>query len=288
MFSFLRRPTRPSRKKRRKSAAPSAAKANASPACVSLTGRSLAVLQIAGREVEVRRRPDKRSIGLTLNVNGRISVSAPRSLPLHQVREFVISQRDWIIAQSREYEILRANFPRKTYREGEKFPFLGEWLTLRLAPGARLRIEREGRALKIFMPANESFDPAAAHPELAPVVAEFFEREGRLILAERVALFAERTGLKPSALVIRSQKTRWGSCSSAGQISLNWRLVVAPLEVIDYVGVHELAHLRYHNHSVRFWSLVRELDPDFQAHREWLGRHQYEADFLAKRSELHD
>lgn len=289
MFSFFRRPLGPPTKKRRKSAVQSSARATSSAAEVS-RGRSdrSEYLQIAGRDVEVRRRPYKRSIGLTLNVNGRISVSAPCSVPLKRVRDFVVSQRDWIIAQSREYEILRANFPRKIYCKGEKFPFLGGWLTLRFESGSRLWAERDGGDLKIFVPPDENFDPMIAHPELASVVAELFEREGRRVLSERVQFLVERTGLRPSAVIFRSQKTRWGSCSASGQISLNWRLVVAPCEVIDYVVVHELAHLRYHNHSLRFWNLVREHHPQFQAHRDWLSRHQYEADFLAKRSELHD
>ena len=79
--------------------------------------------------------------------------------------------------------------------------------------------------------------------------------------------------LHPKCVTIRGQRTRWGSCSIGGHVSLNWRLVMAPPDVLSYVVVHELAHLAEHNHGPGFWSLVERFCPDFRMHKKWLKQH---------------
>jgi predicted metal-dependent hydrolase len=241
--------------------------------------------------VEVRRRSFKRSIGVTLQVNGRIQVSAPRTASLHKIKEFLEIHGEWISLNMRKYEELRSRYPRKRFSEGEPFLFLGEALPLKFVPwsGQNPRVKKNVDELWFEIPRAgwQQFNPAAAHPELATAMVSFYERAGRALLLERVRVYSERMQLFPTALSFRSQKTRWGSCSSQGRLSLNWRLVVAPLAVVDYVVVHELAHLRYYNHSQAFWALVSNQRPDYRELRDWLKRHQYEADFLARQSELH-
>ena len=92
--------------------------------------------------------------------------------------------------------------------------------------------------------------------------------------------------LKPTSLGFRMQKSIWGSCSPENKISLNKKLIVAPLEVIDYVVVHELAHIRYKNHSQQFWSFVEKYVDSHSSSRRWLNENQYLSDFLSSRSEL--
>jgi predicted metal-dependent hydrolase len=103
------------------------------------------------------------------------------------------------------------------------------------------------------------------------------ETEARQAVRELVAMLVEEEarelGVKPARIQIRDQRSRWGSCSTRGTLSFNWRLVLAPLEVLDYVVVHELCHLRHPNHSGRFWRLVEQRRPDFRQHRDWLNEH---------------
>lgn len=244
------------------------------------------------REVHVLRKPYRRSIGLTLQVNGRIRVSAPKSTPLSRIEDFLAANTQWIETHLQKYRELRDTYPPKRYVEGETFQFLGEKLKLSFVKSARSRVRIEARdgALFVEVPQEawaQGFDPSQPHPQLALAMADFYAREGRAVIGQRLAIYSERMGLMPSAVSFRSQKTRWGSCSSRGKISLNWRLIVAPLEVIDYVVVHELSHLRFYNHSQSFWDLVGTQLPRYAELRQWLRDHQYEADFLAKSSELH-
>ena len=106
------------------------------------------------------------------------------------------------------------------------------------------------------------------------------ERDGRArarALVHELAVFeAPRLGVSFQRIAIRDQRTRWGSCSSRGTLSFNWRLVLAPLEVAEYVVVHELCHLREPNHSPRFWQLVADARPGYRDQRRWLGDHGWE------------
>ena len=103
------------------------------------------------------------------------------------------------------------------------------------------------------------------------------EDEARLAVHERVVkvaeVEAERLGVSFREIAVRDQRTRWGSCSSRGTLSFNWRLALAPPEVLEYVVVHELCHLRVHDHSRRFWSLLESVRPSYRAERLWLREH---------------
>ena len=252
---------------------------------------STETLVFADREIQIRRQPYKRSIGLTLQVNGRIRVSAPRSTPLETIESFLAAHSKWIETHLRKYERLRSHYPPKSYVEGEKFPFFGRQLALRFRFGEikKPRMKIEGAEIVCELPRTQAarFVPTSSHPELQPVMAELYSRHGRHVLTERLEHFSQRMDLWPSSLSFRSQKTRWGSCSAKGKITLNWRLAVAPIDIIDYVVVHELSHLAHYDHSKGFWALVASEIPDFAARRRWLRDHQYDGDFLAKQSELH-
>jgi predicted metal-dependent hydrolase len=102
------------------------------------------------------------------------------------------------------------------------------------------------------------------------VFEAWYKQQARQALTERVALRAAFHMLTVSGVRISSARTRWGSCSSRGSLSFTWRLVLAPLEVIDYVIVHELAHLRVRNHSPEFWKEVGRMMPDYAQRKQWL------------------
>jgi predicted metal-dependent hydrolase len=103
------------------------------------------------------------------------------------------------------------------------------------------------------------------------------EIEGRRAARELIAMLvdaeAPELGVKPKRIQIRDQRSRWGSCSTTGTLSFNWRLVLAPFEVLDYIVVHELCHMREPNHSRRFWKLVETRRPDWRVQRDWLFEH---------------
>ncbi len=259
----------------------------------SKPAKSRELLEVLGRTVEIHRRARRRSLNLTIHVSGRLRVSAPKSVTQRQIAQFVESQREWLEQNLAKYEKVRSAHPKKRIREGESFPLLGRELTLEFRSAAVGKTKysvraRESRLLIEIPEAKwKSFDREAEHRELRPLLVKFYQKAGRELIGQRLERMAAAMALKPSAISFRSQKTRWGSCSSKGRISLNWRLIVAPLEVIDYVVVHELSHLECYDHSPAFWKLVSTQIPDYRERRDWLRDHVYDADFLAPRSELH-
>ena len=113
-----------------------------------------------------------------------------------------------------------------------------------------------------------------ASPEAASgAIDRWYRREARRRITAAVAREAGRLGVEHTSIAIRDQRTRWGSCSRRGTLSFNWRLVIAPVEVLDYVVIHELCHLRELNHSKAFWRLVDEALPNWREQRRWLNEH---------------
>ena len=122
-----------------------------------------------------------------------------------------------------------------------------------------------------------ALERAKQRPRLRLDPRNVSEAEGRRAVRELVAMVIDEEAsalrVKPKRIQIRDQRSRWGSCSTTGTLSFNWRLVLAPFEVLDYVVVHELCHMRQANHSSRFWKLVEERRPDWRAQRDWLDQH---------------
>jgi predicted metal-dependent hydrolase len=148
---------------------------------------------------------------------------------------------------------------------GSPVRFLGADMTLALERCKDTRVSIEKKTLRVFAPSFEE-------REIAKTLQSWYRLEAASRLRERVDYWSIVLGVKSLRLTVRDQRTRWGSCSARGRLSFSWRLVLAPLDVLDYVVLHEVAHLREHNHSKRFWAIVSEHCPEYQAHRLWLRR----------------
>ena len=207
-------------------------------------------------------RSKRRTIALIVEGDGSLTVRAPTRATLAAIELFIREKAEWIIrTRARLGSVIQV--PKKKYVDGEKFLFLGApyELTLVTPRRAALKFERG------FQLANT----AQQRGEL--LFTRWYKGKALTVLSERVKLFADMHGYVPKRVNITSAKTRWGSCSPDGSLNFTWRLVMAPLEVIDYVVVHELVHLRVKNHSRRFWAAVGKIFPDYRIQRRWLKDH---------------
>jgi predicted metal-dependent hydrolase len=210
-------------------------------------------------------RSKRRTIALIVERDGSVTVRAPLKMSVKAIEEFVVKHAEWVEKKQAE---VAAILPEKVrqYEEGECFLFLGQEYPL--------EIVRSNKKLVL----EDSFKLAESEKENAEVIfRHWYRKQASRIIGERVALFAERYQLPVGTIRITSARTRWGSCSPKNNLSFSWRLVMTPLDVIDYVVIHELAHTIHHNHSKRFWKLVEKWMPDFKEKRKQLRKYGQEA-----------
>jgi len=207
----------------------------------------------------VLRRSHRRTIGLSIDHRG-LRVGAPPRAPLHEVESLLLRHGDWI---GRKLDEWRARRPAglQAINDGLRLPFLGQVLEIRLALGGN-------RCLWNLHSGGATLTLCLRTPADAPRVLERALRDrARELFTERLAHYAPVLEVPQPPLSLSAARTRWGSCSARSGIRLNWRLLHFPLPVIDYVVVHELAHLREMNHGPRFWAIVAGACPDWQALR---------------------
>jgi predicted metal-dependent hydrolase len=209
-------------------------------------------------EYSIRRSDRARRVRVTVEPDGTVVVVLPRRAPERYAAAAIRELAPWIERRLSEVEANRALVAE---RNGT-VPFLGSTLLLKPEPG-RSRATRSGDVLKV--PA----EPAQQRHALEL----WYRRQAAREIAPRLDAACARAGLRYTKLTIRAQKTRWGSCSQSGAISFNWRLLLAPPQILDYVVWHEVCHLAVMDHSPRFWGLLARHLPDYPAQRRWLSRH---------------
>jgi predicted metal-dependent hydrolase len=205
----------------------------------------------------VRRSDRARRVRVLVDPHTGVEVVLPRRSPASAAAAAVAELRPWI-----EQRLAAGQAARDAVAaRGATVPYLGTELALTEQPG-RTRVHRRGHEL--LVPA----DPATAQA----AIERWYRRAARDEIAPRLDRAVAELRTSYTTLTIRNQRTRWGSCSSSGAMSFNWRLLLAPAGVLDYVVWHEACHLRVMDHSPRFWELVRHHCPDYPAHRRWLRR----------------
>ncbi len=208
-------------------------------------------------------RSKRRSIALVVDAQAVLTVRAPHGISLRYIEQLVAKKEHWI--REKQAQILsRPHAPyKKEYKEGEIFLITGKPYTFTFSDNHHI----EALENKILFPRKFLKDPHH-------YMVTWYKRIALQVLKERVELYSTKTGLRCSKVKITSATTRWGSCSSSGSINFTWRLVMAQIDAIDYVVVHELAHINEKNHSSRFWSSVESILPDYRVQEKWLKDNQ--------------
>ena len=201
----------------------------------------------------VRRSARARRVRVNVHAHSGVEVVLPARAPERAAAAAVRELRPWI---ERRLEEGRRALASVAARAGT-VPYLDTPLELVPEPG-RLRVHRAGE--RLLVPAGDA----------RPALERFFRRAARLEIAPRLDRATALAGTRYAGLDIRAQRTRWASCSASGRMSFNWRLLLAPERVLEYVIWHEVCHLEILDHSPRFWALVERRWPDYRSDREWL------------------
>ncbi len=193
---------------------------------------------------------------VTVDADANVEVVLPLGVPEQAASAAVRELAPWIERRQTE----AAAVLREVQRRGGTIPYLGR--SLRLVPDPkRTTVRRDGGVLLV-----PTGDPKAA-------IERFYRRQARTEIATRLDAAVLASATSYTTLSIRGQRTRWASCGASGAMSFNWRLLLAPEEILEYVVWHEVCHLTVRNHSEAFWSLLQRYRPSWRAERDWLRRH---------------
>lgn len=217
--------------------------------------------------------PRARRLRLSIRPDTGLEVTTPRGVATARIEAVLREKAGWIEANLQRFA---AQAPAATnLRDGSALQFAGNTLQLRLRHVLAMThtsVTLIGTSLTVTTP---SIEPVS----LRTALEAWYRRQAHIVFTRRVAHWNARFGFEHGRISIKDQKSRWGSCSQTGNLNFNWRLLLAPIEVLDYIVIHELAHLKEANHSPRFWALVETLCPDYKQQRGWLRQHGHELRF---------
>jgi predicted metal-dependent hydrolase len=208
-------------------------------------------------KVNIVRSIKRRSVSIQILSDTSIKVSIPFFFTPSQVNKLLKEKEDWITQHQQMFKMRR---PKRDLQD--EFLYLGKTYPLEIRLNQKNIIEVSDK-LYLGSP-NKKYAKT--------YITSWYKQQARKIIVERVHHYASMSGLKFKSINLTSATTRWGSCSSEKNLNFNWKLIMAPLEVIDYVVAHELAHLEEMNHSRDFWETVRKMFPLYRQYRTWLKR----------------
>ena len=222
--------------------------------------------EVLGLKVEVVR-SIRRTAALHI-VGSDLQVRIPKDLGDDRVAAILQQKRPWI--RSKVAELQRIPPPQRTKElvSGESFPYLGRNYRLKVQDGSQVGVCLSDGYLKATIRPTEQGEQR--QQRIQQYLNSWYKSRALERLSEKTDRYAEQIGVSPSGISVRNFKSRWGSCSSQGQIVFNWNIIKAPHAVADYVVVHELCHLVHPNHSKDFWALVGRFDNAYKEHRQWL------------------
>jgi predicted metal-dependent hydrolase len=204
-------------------------------------------------------RTKRKNIALMITHDAMLVVRAPMRTPLSYIEKLVEEKCGWIERKMREFE-RRPKAEKKTFEVGEEFLYLGKKYKLEIAEGTKIRATEDYKLLfpEVFLWRAK----ARMH--------DWYKKQAQEIISERTKMIASKLNLKYCSLKISNAKTNWGSCGPKNSLNFNWRLIMAPESVIDYVIIHELTHIPEKNHSAKFWNKVAVVMPEYKTARKWL------------------
>jgi len=227
-------------------------------------------LTVADLELHVRRSALRRSVGITVERDGTLTVAAPSETTPEMLTAVVLEKQEWIYRKlARKEMLLGGPPPPKEYVPGEGFFYLGRSYRLRLTdtslekPNAPPLVLRRGW----FEMARKEQIHAAQH------FLAWYERHGQAWIARHTAALASRLGVSPKSVEVRALGNRWGACTPDEKLLFHWRVVLLPARAAEYVILHEIAHLHEPNHGPAFWKVMGQVMPDHLARKEWLAIH---------------
>ncbi|WP_053956869.1 M48 family metallopeptidase [Inediibacterium massiliense] len=216
------------------------------------------------------KKSDRKTFEIRIEPPDLVILKAPKKAKEEDIIKILKRKEKWI--RNKLQLLKKINCLQKQYINGENFLYLGKNYLLKIIINSTVKnstVEGIDQNLVVTMKENDQ-------QALKDIVINWYAQKALEKIVERVNDFQKYFEVKPNKITIKNQKTRWGSCSSKRNLNFNFRIIIAPIEIIDYLVVHEMCHLIHMDHSKNFWGLVESIIPDYKKRREWLKVHGIE------------
>ena len=205
-------------------------------------------------------------MGIYIDLYGNVEVQAPKGTSDEKVIQLLEEKWDWIQQKSKEMKERMLGPKEKVYDHGESFLYLGKAYPIQISQDDTIKQDHvvfEEDILHIYVKQLED-------EKIKQALKRFYYQQCKALVEKSIRTHQSNFKIKPRSIRITDSKTTWGTCDSKLQLTFNWRLAMAPLEVIDYVVVHEMCHMVHLNHDRSFWRLVGKIIPDYKEQENWL------------------
>ncbi len=210
----------------------------------------------------------RKTIGIYIDLYGNIEMRVPKETTEEQIQAVIEKKWAWVCKKSKEMKDRTAGHAEKIYENEEEFLYLGkEYPIIILANSEEKQDSVILKDDKLYIHVNEHNDD-----RIKQVLKKFYYQQCKAIVEKRIKFYQSEFKIKPRSIRISDNKSNWGSCNSRYELTFNWKLSMAPIEVIDYVVVHEMCHMIHLNHDRSFWRLVGKFIPDYEERKAWLSQ----------------
>jgi predicted metal-dependent hydrolase len=209
-------------------------------------------------------RQKRKTLQLKLISMNTLQIKAPTNMPLKEITSFIYRKEAWIAQKNALLQDSDCDHLNTALNDGANLLFRGEMLTLAIRISLRKpSIQISSDKLMVNLYGNQP-------TPIDSFLKQWYVKQAATLLEEKTMFWCKKLAVTVNRITIKDQKTRWGSCSSLGNINYNWRIIMAPDATIDYLIIHELSHRVFLDHSKNFWNLVETHCPDYIAQRLWL------------------
>lgn len=215
-------------------------------------------------------RSNRKTIGISLSLSYGVKVSAPRKVSDKQIAEVLKGKAAWIIEKLSYLENIKSEMPQIKFTDGEKLSVLGREYALKINTSPVINsasVSISDNYLLVSLPQNI---PDRKPELIRSYVINWYKNFAKEVVSERINLYAKKLDVIPSNLLIKDLKSIWGSCTGKNAINISWKIIMAPLDIVDYLIVHELTHIKIKNHSKNFWNLAESILPNYKECSKWL------------------
>ncbi len=219
----------------------------------------------------INKKSNVKNITIKVKHPNTVTIVSPKSVNNKFIHDLVVSKSRWILNKLNEFKNKESENPPILLVDGDKIPYLGNYYTLNVyKEKSILKCALIFKEDKFIAKVPYNISSNDQYIKLRELLVNWYLTEGSKLIKERISIYSKKLSLYPESITLKEQKTSWGTCSSKGNIYINWKILLAPLDIIDYVLVHELCHLKHMNHSKEYWSLVSTIFPNYKEKRNYL------------------